>query len=901
MNQQHLLSTQYSAKSIEENIYQFWESQNFFSCQNSSSKPTFCIMLPPPNITGALHLGHALDHTIQDVLIRWKRMSGFNTLWQPGLDHAGIATQSVLEKELKKQGIQPRSIGRDEFLKHAWSWKKQYSHRITSQMKRLGDSCDWKKSRFTLDEGFSQAVKKVFVTLYNEGLIYRDYRLVNWDIKLGSAVSDLEVEHEKCTTSLWHFKYVLSDNNKEYLVVATTRPETMLGDTAVCVHPEDERYKKYIGKKVIHPFLEKEILIIADGFVDPEFGSGVVKITPAHDFTDYNIGKKHQLDFINILNTDGTLNQNTGPFQGLLISDSKTRDRVISSLDQKGLLILQEPYITTIPVSQRSGEVIEPFLSKQWFVKSSLMADKAREVIETKAISFIPELWTNTYLHWMNHLQDWCISRQLWWGHRIPAWFCKNCQQISVSEVDLKKCHHCSSHNIYQENDVLDTWFSSALWPFATLGWPKETKDLKTFYPTDVLVTGHDIIFFWVSRMVMAGLHHLKEVPFKKIYIHGIVRDNKGKKMSKSLGNTLDPIDLIDQYGADTLRLTLLSQVSGGRDLKFSKKTLTVYRNFLNKIWNAARFTLSFLEKEEESFKVSSVNISQSRDLSLPDQWIIYKLGILEQSVNDKLDTFRFSEATSLLYDFVWHDFCDWYLEFIKLIVYNKNDPKRSSTLFILFSVLNRICRLLHPFIPFLTEEIYQKLPIKHQACIIDTFPYTQNDQELLQFGSKQAAFEVDIIRQIITAIRNIRGENNIPLNSKISVQLFCHSDCQKILEDHQAFILQLAKVADCRITLELPSLSKSAVHLVQIDKVKVQVIVSLEGLIDFAEEIKRLEKNIQKVEIEVQKINTYLDNPRFVKNAPHKVVIEHQNKLKSLRVQQDHLKDSLDRLTSLK
>ncbi len=895
MDQQHSLPTQYNSKNIEENIYQFWESQNFFSCQSISSKPTFCIMLPPPNVTGALHIGHALDHTIQDVLIRWKRMSGFNTLWQPGLDHAGIATQSVLEKKLKEQGLQ--NIDRDEFLKHAWSWKEQYSDRIISQMKRLGDSCDWEKNRFTLDEEFSQAVKKVFVTLYNEKLIYRDYRLVNWDTKLKSAVSDLEVEHEKREVSLWHFKYILSDNDKEHLVVATTRPETMLGDTAVCVHPEDERYKEYIGRKVTHPFLDKEIPIIADDFVDPKFGSGVVKITPAHDFTDYNIGKKHQLDFLNILNADGTLNQNTGPFQGLPISDPETQNKVISELNQNGLFILQEPYTTTVPVSQRSGEVIEPFLSKQWFLKSSLMADKAKEVIKSKAISFEPELWTNTYLHWMNNLQDWCISRQLWWGHRIPAWFCKDCQEISVSETGLKKCHHCSSHNIYQENDVLDTWFSSALWPFVTLGWPKETKELKTFYPTDVLVTGHDIIFFWVSRMIMAGLHHLKEIPFKKIYIHGIIRDDKGKKMSKTLGNTLDPIDLIDQYGADVLRLTLLSQVSGGRDLKFSKKTLTVYRNFLNKIWNATRFSLSFLEKSDKSFEVSLNDISQSKDLHLPDQWIIYKLGILEESVNEKLDKFKFSEATSLLYDFVWHDFCDWYLEFIKLIVYNQKDIKRSYTLFILFNTLNRICRLLHPFIPFMTEEIYQKLPIKNQACIIDTFPHTQNDQQLLKLGSKQAAFEMDIIREVITAIRNIRGENNIPLHNKISVQLTSNSG-EKILKNHLAFILQLAKLADCQVCLETPALSKSAVQLVQMDRVKVQVIVPLEGLVNFDEEIKRLEKNIHKVEGEIQKINTYLNNPNFIKNAPKKIVSGHQSKLKSLNVQLNHLKDSLDRLS---
>lgn len=890
----HSLHPQYNAKNIEENIYQFWQFHNFFACQDQSSKPTFCIMLPPPNVTGYLHLGHALDHVIQDVLIRWKRMSGFNTLWQPGLDHAGIATQSVVERELDKQGLKAKDIGRSKFLEYAWSWKDKYSRRIISQMKRLGDSCDWQKNRFTLDEGFSQAVRKVFVTLYKEGFIYQDQKLVNWDTKLESAISDLEVEHEQRKVFLWHFKYMLADHDEEYLQVATTRLETMLGDTAVCVHPEDERYKKYIGRKVIHPFLNRQLPIIADDFVDPKFGSGVVKITPAHDFTDYEVGKRHQLEFINILNPNGTFNQNAGPYEGL--TPAQATDKVLADLNQKGLMVLQEDYTTTVPVSQRSGEIIEPFLSKQWFVKSSLMTDQAKKVIENKSMSFEPELWTNTYLHWMNQLQDWCISRQLWWGHQIPAWFCRDCKEVSVSEITPKKCHHCSSQNIYQEKDVLDTWFSSALWPFATLGWPKETKELKTFYPTDVLVTGHDIIFFWVGRMVMAGLHHLKKVPFKKVYIHGIIRDSKGKKMSKSLGNTLDPIELIDEYGADALRLALLSQVSGGRDLKFSKKSLEVYRNFLNKLWNAARFALSFLEEKNNS-DISLLDESCLENLHSVDQWMIYKLGLLEEAVDDKLKKFKFSEVTSLLYDFVWHDFCDWYLEFIKLIVYNKDDPKRSYTLSVLFIMLNRISRLLHPLIPFVTEEIYQKLPIKNQACIVDAFPHSQNDQKLLQLGSKQAAFEMDLIRKVITAIRNIRGENNISPSKTFPVKLIPEDrDCQKILETHQSFILRLARVSHCQISLEMPPLAKTAACLIQTDHVKAQVIIPLTGLVDFDEEIKRLEKNIHKIHTQIQKISKHLNNPDFIKNAPDQVVIEHQDKLKSLKVQQTHLENSLAR-----
>lgn len=891
MNQSNMLSSRYEAKNIEETIYEFWESQGFF--QASSSKPSFCIMLPPPNVTGSLHLGHALDHTIQDVLVRWKRMLGLNTLWQPGLDHAGIATQSVVERHIYKQGQDPKQIGREKFLKQAWSWKDKYAQRITQQMKRLGDSCDWKKSRFTLDEGLSQAVKKVFVTLYKEGLIYRGQKLVNWDTKLESAVSDLEVEHQESDGFLWHIRYALLDHPETYLVVATTRPETLLGDTALCVHPEDQRYRQSIGQKAKHPLLSRHLPIISDEFVDRDFGSGVVKITPAHDFTDYEVGQRHNLEMLNILNPDGTLHPNTEKYQGLTVQQA--RKKVLEDLDQLGLLVKQEPYKITVPVSQRSGQVIEPFLSEQWFVKSSYLAKQAKLAVENKDMSFEPELWTNTYLHWMNNIQDWCISRQLWWGHRIPAWFCRNCDQVSVSTSDLKACHHCQSLQIYQDKDVLDTWFSSALWPFSTLGWPEETPELKTFYPTDVLVTGHDIIFFWVGRMMMMGLHYLKEVPFKKVYIHGIVRDKHGKKMSKSLGNTLDPIELIDEYGADALRFALIWQTTGGRDLKFSKDDLQMSRNFLNKIWNAARFALSCIQESN----VKSFDLKDLKDVQLPDQWIIFKLGHLEKSVHQKLEKFRFSEMASLLYAFVWNDFCDWYLEFIKPIVYDKDPLKKQSTLVALAYVLNRISRLLHPVIPFLTEEIYQKLPMKNQACVIDAFPNFENDREFLKWGCQQAAFEMDVIREVITAIRNIRGENRIALHQPIDVKIIMEKgDYQDRLEVHKDFILKLAKVKSCEITTDKLSLSKVAVSLLQIEDTRLRVVVPLEGLVDLDKEIKRIEKNLHKVQEDIQKLNGRLNNPDFVKNAPDRVVAEHKSQLQHLQAKHKSLTESLKHLS---
>ncbi|MCB0414291.1 MAG: valine--tRNA ligase, partial [Bdellovibrionales bacterium] len=669
---QNQLSDRYNPAEVEQKIYSWWEQRNYFGCEDLSTKPPYCVILPPPNVTGALHMGHALDHTIQDVLIRWKRMSGYNTLWLPGTDHAGIATQSVVEKKLAQDGKTRHDLGRDQFVEEVWKWKNEYGGRIVSQMKRMGDSCDWSRQVFTLDEKVSRSVRKVFVELYKKGIIYKGTRLINWSPKLESALSDLEVEHKEVKGHLWYIKYLFEDGSGE-VVIATTRPETLLGDAAICVHPEDDRYFDVIGKSVLLPLLGRKIPVIADDYVDQEFGSGALKITPAHDFNDYEIGKRHDLEFINILNKDGTLNENAGPYQGLSVKAA--RDKIVKDLEQKGLLVKVEDHVHSVGHCERSGCVVEPFLSDQWFVNTSEISIPAKRVVESGTLKFEPESWTKTYLHWMNKIQDWCISRQLWWGHRIPAWYCEDCKHINVAEEAPSSCKECGGHHLFQEEDVLDTWFSSGLWPFSTLGWPDETEALKTFYPTNVLVTGHDIIFFWVARMIMMGLEFMQDVPFRTTYIHGLVRDSQGRKLSKSLNNAIDPVELIEKYGADALRFTLMSQVAMGRDLKFSMQRLEGYRNFMNKIWNATRFALSGIEKID--FKgVDENTILPKSQLSYADQWIIYKLGHCQQEVHSYLSDYKFAEAAQSIYQFVWGEFCDWYLEFIKPVIYGENEEE---------------------------------------------------------------------------------------------------------------------------------------------------------------------------------------------------------------------------------
>lgn len=886
-------SSKYVPQDVETKIYQMWESRGYMKSQDTSTKPPFCIILPPPNVTGSLHLGHALDHTIQDVLIRWKRMSGFNACFLPGTDHAGIATQMVVEKNIAKEGLNRKEMGREKFLEKVWEWKKQYGDTILSQMRRLGDSCDWDRLRFTLDDGVSKAVRKVFVDMHKQGLIYKGTRLVNWDTHLETAVSDLEVEHQDRKGSLWKIKYLV-DGSEETLIVATTRPETLLGDTAVAVHPEDERYKDLVGKNVKLPLTNRLIPIIADEYVAKDFGSGVVKITPGHDFNDYEVGQRHKLPIISILNKNGTLNENAGVYKGLKVQEA--RKRVLVDLEAQGLMAGEEVHQQKVPISDRTGNVIEPFLSEQWFVKIGKPAMHAKNAVENGTTEFIPELWTKTYLHWMSNIEDWCISRQLWWGHRVPAWYCGDCKHITVSQIDAIKCEKCNSTNIKQDEDVLDTWFSSALWPFSTLGWPEKTEALQTFYPTDVLVTGHDIIFFWVARMMMQGLHFMGDVPFRKVYIHGIVRDAQGRKMSKSVGNTVDPIELIDKYGADALRFTMIALNQGGRDLKFSDQRLEGYRNFMNKIWNAARFALQGLE----GFDASKLGaLPEKKDLSVYDKWITYKLKETEEKIQEAFEDYRFSDVANILYGFVWNDFCDWYLEFTKPILYGTHAEEKAATQHVLAVTLNRIIRMLHPIIPFITEEIYSKLPIHAEACIIDEYPTVQKDKEWLSIATEESYHEAEIVKEVIDAIRNIRGENRIKPGVKIKAMLApIDGRVQKILGNNKSSIVRLGGLEVCDIG-EVKSMSKCAVTPVQVGHDKVDVVIPLEGLVDFDEEIARLSKGIEKNLKEAAGIRGRISNENFVKNAPEEVVVADKERLVVLDNQVQSLRKSLERLQS--
>ena len=887
------MSDRYDPSEVEQRIYAWWQSSNYFRSEDVSTKPPFSTILPPPNVTGSLHLGHALDHTIQDVLVRWKRMSGFNTLWLPGTDHAGIATQSVVEKKLKKEGKSRQDLGRDAFVDEVWSWKEQYGGRIVEQMKRLGDSCDWDRHVFTLDENVSQAVKKVFVQLYEKGWIYKGTRLINWSPSLESALSDLEVDYKEVKGNLYHIRYDLEDGSGS-LTIATTRPETLLADTAVAVNPDDERYASFIGRKLKLPLLDRSIPVIADEHVETEFGTGALKVTPAHDFSDYEIGKRHNLEMINMLNKNGTLNEAAGEYAGLKVFEA--RKKVVEDLEAKEQLLKTEPHTHQVGHCSRSGCVVEPLLSDQWFVKTEHLAEPAKRVVESGTITFEPESWTKTYLHWMDIIQDWCISRQLWGGHRIPAYYCEQ-GNVAVSEGQPTECAVCGSANLKQDEDVLDTWFSSGLWPFSTMGWPEETETQKTFYPTNVLVTGHDIIFFWVARMIMAGLEFKKDVPFRKVYIHGLIRDAQGKKMSKSTGNAEDPLELIDEFGADALRFTLMAQIASGRDLKFSKQRLEGYRNFMNKVWNATRFALGAFDGFDAS-KIEPGTVLNSNDLSDPDQWIIHKIGQCEAEVDAALSSYRFSDATHAVYSFVWHELCDWYLEFIKPVIYGEDSREKTATQTVLVQVLNRAVRLLHPFAPFISEEIYQKLPIKGEACIVDTYPTPKNDKDWLEMGSETVATELDLVREVITAIRNIRGENRIKPGVEIKTVLAPKDDkSQKILGGNKEYIRSLAKVGELLIQPDV-DMNKSAVTPVRMGDLSVEVVVPLEGLVDFAEEVKRISKNIEKLQKELGSLSKRLSNENFLKNAPEDVVTQGKKQMEDLKTQIESLEASKLRLS---
>jgi valyl-tRNA synthetase len=880
------LSKGYESKQVEKTWYQFWLDKNYFAANEDSKKPTFSMVIPPPNVTGVLHMGHALNNTLQDILARFKRMQGYNVLWIPGMDHAGIATQIVVEKQLAKEGIKREVLGRDKFVEKVWEWKEKSGGLILDQQKRLGISVDWPRQRFTLDEGLSKAVRKVFVDLYNEGLIYRGNRLVNWCPRCQTAISDLEVKHTETKGSLWHIKYPIAGSG-DFLVVATTRPETMLGDTAVAVNPKDSRYKKYVGQKVKLPLTNREIPIIEDSYVEQTFGSGVVKITPAHDFNDYEMAARHKLPKISILDSKGIINDDGGSYKGLKVVEA--RKKVIEDLTNLGLLLKEEPHTLSVGKCDRCETIIEPRLSDQWFVKIKTLAEPAIKVVEDKKIVFFPENWTKTYLDWMYNINDWCISRQLWWGHRIPAWHCETCKKHIVSLDTPKNCPTCEGP-IVQDTDVLDTWFSSALWPFTTMGWPEKTKILENFYPTTALVTGFDIIFFWVARMIMMGMHFMKDIPFQTVYIHALIRDERGQKMSKSKGNVVDPLELVNDYGTDALRFTLASLVGGGRDIKFSEDRLDGYRNFINKIWNATRFALNALK----DVKVSK-NINE-KDLALPDRYIVYELKETIRAVTKALEEYRFTDAANSLYKFTWNEFCDWYLELSKPVLYGTDANKKSQSGAVLLETLNRVVKLLHPFTPFVTEEVYQLLPDHGESVMIQSYP--KLDDPFLKYGSDEAAKDINLLKEVVTVIRNIRGENRISPAIKISIRISSEDqEAIEVLKTNDQFLLALGRLEKVEYSQDLSETKKCAVSLVSIASSRINVIIPLEGLVDFNEEIKRIQKELERNKKDLDLTQGKLSSENFMKNAPTEIVAQEKERISQLTDKAKQLKLSLERL----
>ncbi|WP_027714419.1 valine--tRNA ligase [Desulfuromonas sp. TF] len=877
----------YEPREVEEKWYAVWEQAGFFRADENSPKPHYSIVIPPPNVTGVLHMGHALNNTLQDILCRWKRMTGHEVLWMPGTDHAGIATQNVVEKQLAGEGKDRHELGREKFIERVWQWREESGGQIINQLKRLGASCDWERERFTMDEGLSRAVREVFVRLFEEGLIYRDNRLINWCPRCHTALSDLEVEHEEKKGHLWHLRYPVQGTDR-FLVVATTRPETMLGDTAVAVNPGDERYADLIGRKVLLPLVDREIPIIADEYVDREFGSGAVKITPAHDFNDFEIGKRHDLEFINILDESGNINENGGPYDGL--ERYEARRKVVADLEAQGLIEKIDDYANAVGECYRCRTVIEPYMSKQWYVDVKPLAKEAIAAVEEGRTKIVPQQWEKTYYEWMYNIQDWCISRQIWWGHRIPAWFCDACGEITVSRQDPTECAQCGSADIRQETDVLDTWFSSALWPFSTMGWPDQTETLAKFYPTSCLVTGFDILFFWVARMMMMGIKFMGEVPFTEVYIHALVRDAQGQKMSKSKGNVIDPLTVIEEYGTDAFRFTLAAFAAMGRDIKLSTERIAGYRNFANKLWNASRFALMNLE----DFNPEKVDLDKL-ELTLADRWILSRLSETAKEVDTALTGYKFNDAANALYSFTWHSFCDWYIELIKDELYGDDPQAKACAQAVLFTVLEQLLRLLHPFMPFITEEIWQALPgrrpeksIMHAAC--------PNGEDLPV--DAEGAEKMERIMDVVKAIRNIRGEMDVAPSRQIAAVLDCKSESSAaVMREGEGYVKALARVNDliCGVEVERPAQAATQVAG------EVEILLPLAGLIDVGEEEKRLEKEIAKVEKDVAMFSKKLSNEKFVSNAPPEVLEKDRGKLAAAEEKLGILQESLKKIQALK
>ena len=870
------LQKAYEPREVEARWYKKWVSDNYFHAEPEPDKQPFCIVIPPPNVTGKLHLGHALDNTLQDILIRWRRMRGDNTLWIPGTDHAGIATQAKVEEQLAKEGKSRYDLGREAFLERVWEWKEQYGGTIINQLKGLGASCDWERERFTMDEGCSRAVREVFVRLYEKGLIYRGSYLVNWCPKCNTTISDIEVEHEEREGSLWHIRYPYADGSG-FIEVATTRPETMLGDTAVAVHPDDERYHGKIGKMVVLPLLNREIPVVADEYVDMSFGTGAVKITPAHDINDFEMGLRHQLPKITVIGFDAKMNEHAGPYEGL--DRYECRRRVIADLEERGLLVKEESHSHAVGQCYRCDTVIEPLVSKQWFVKM----EPAIKAAETGQIHFVPERFTKIYLGWLENIRDWCISRQLWWGHRIPVWYC-DCGEMIVAIEDPKSCLKCGSSHLQQDEDVLDTWFSSALWPFSTMGWPEETALQKQFYPTSVLVTGRDIIFFWVARMIFMGLEFKGIEPFKDVLIHGLVLDKHGKKMSKSRPETIvDPQDIIDKMGADTLRFTLATGTSLGQDQRFQLEKVEGVRNFINKIWNAARFVLMNLEDYS-----GAGTISDPDQFSLVDRWILSRMQRVTDEVSEMLERYDMGGAANLLYEFTWSEYCDWYIELAKPRL-KEGGAGRQVTQEVLISVLRQILELLHPYIPFVTEEIWQAIP--HEGTSIMIAPWPTVSEELLD---AQAEMEMGLIMELVRAIRNIRAETGVEPAKRIEAIIMANPERSDVVKANEIAICTLAGIGELKVELEESEPPTKAVSAVAGG---VQVFLPIAGLVDLELENQRLVKELATVQDEIKKLEGKLGNSQFVEKAPAAVVEKERQKLVTAQEKAEKIEGRLKEL----
>ena len=871
------LAKTYDPKGMEDRIYADWMEKKYFHAEVDRSRKPFTIVMPPPNITGKLHMGHALDNTLQDILIRYKRMQGYNALWVPGTDHASISTEVKVINQLKEEGIDKNELGREGFLKRTWQWREEYGHTIVEQLKKIGSSCDWDRERFTMDEGCSKAVQEVFLKLYKKGYIYKGSRIINWCPVCKTSISDAEVEHEEQAGHFWHINYPIKGSDK-FVEIATTRPETMLGDTALAVNPDDERYQDIIGKTVILPLVGREIPVIADAYVDKEFGTGVVKITPAHDPNDFEVGKRHNLPEINILNDDATINENGGKYAGM--DRYEARKAIVKELEEQGLLVKVEDHVHNVGTHDRCGTTVEPMIKQQWFVKMEEMAKPAIEAVKNGDLTFVPERFDKIYLHWLENIRDWCISRQLWWGHRIPAYYCDDCGEIVVDSEMPKVCPKCGGTHFTQDPDTLDTWFSSALWPFSTLGWPEKTEDLDYFYPTDVLVTGYDIIFFWVIRMVFSGYEQTGKCPFHHVLIHGLVRDSLGRKMSKSLGNGIDPLEIIDQYGADALRFTLVTGNAPGNDMRFYMERVEASRNFANKIWNASRFIMMNIEKAEVPADM------KPEELTAADKWILSKVNTLAQDVTVNMDKFELGIAVQKLYDFIWEEFCDWYIEMVKPRLYSEEDKTKAAALWTLKTVLVNALKLLHPYMPFITEEIFRNLT-GEESIMISAWP---EYKEAWSFAEEEGS--VELIKEAVRAIRNTRSSMNVPPSKKAKVYVVSESGrVRSVFEGSRSFFAALAYASEVCVQADKAGIGEDAVSALI---PQAAVYMPFAELVDLEKELERLKKEEERLTKELARVNGMLNNEKFMSKAPQSKIDEEKEKLAKYTQMMTQVKEHL-------